>query len=361
MRFARNTMPHEAYHNLYGNLMAQATLDGLRAARPDARPFILTRSASTGTQQLCAVWTGDNASNPAHLAMSIPMSINLALSGISFNGPDVGGFMEDVSEELLVTWMLAGGLFPFLRNHSCAGTRRQEPYMFQPQNLDLMRRVINTRTKLLPYLYNEFVRHAETGDAVMRPLSYEFDDPRCERIGDQFLIGPSLMTAPFTKLKENERDVYLPGGWWFDLRTGEWLEGGRAIKQPFDRRMSLYVRDGSIIPTLAGDDHFPQPDFSRLEFHVFCKDIQKASYLYQEDDGETLGWQRGQRNRQRIEFDAAEGLRLTSLEQGYRNGAKLATFHYHGLSPKTTSPGECRWPFGALQTVSENRSLGTDD
>ncbi|MBI1292350.1 hypothetical protein GC173_14110, partial [bacterium] len=48
MRFGGGSIPHEAFHNQYGNLMAEATLDGFRLYNDNMRPFILTRSTSTG-------------------------------------------------------------------------------------------------------------------------------------------------------------------------------------------------------------------------------------------------------------------------------------------------------------------------
>lgn len=360
MRFGSGKVPHEAFHNQYGNLMAQATLEGFERRNPDARPFILTRSASTGAQRLCAVWTGDNASSESHLAMSIPMSINLALSGVSFNGPDVGGFMKDVSEDLLVTWMLAGALFPFLRNHSCMGTRRQEPWMFQPESVEVMRKAINTRSKLMPYLYNEFHRHYRHGDAVMRPVAYEFPGAEYERIGDQFFIGPSIMAAPFTNTKDNERSVVLPPGWWFDLRTGQWTEGGRTVRVPRDRRMILYVRDGAVIPVLSGSDHYPQPDFHRLEFHVFMREAREATIEYFEDDGLTRGYQRGAYNLMELTIGAL-GKPTASIEwkhRGFPAGARTATLQFHGWAPKDAVAGESHWPFLTIATQRVVLPLG---
>ena len=60
----------------------------------------------------------------------------------------------------------------------------------------------------------------------MRPMIHDFDDQRFTRIDDQFLIGPALLQAPLVEPGTSDRSVLLPDGWWFDLRTGEWVEGG---------------------------------------------------------------------------------------------------------------------------------------
>jgi alpha-glucosidase len=90
----------------------------------------LTRAAFAGSQRYAALWTGDNSSIWEHLEISIPMILNLGLSGFSFVGADVGGYRGDCSGELLVRWTQLGAFLPFFRNHSEIGTARQEPWAY---------------------------------------------------------------------------------------------------------------------------------------------------------------------------------------------------------------------------------------
>jgi len=73
--------PHLKYHNVYGYLMVKASREGIMKARPQNRPFILTRSNFLGGQRFAATWTGDNASWESHMTMSVPMILTLGLSG----------------------------------------------------------------------------------------------------------------------------------------------------------------------------------------------------------------------------------------------------------------------------------------
>src|SRR3972149_7548550 len=86
----RNT-PHLCFRNVYGLKENQGTHEGLKRLRPDERPFILSRSGYAGVQQYAAVWTGDNSSTFAHLRLTIPLLLNLGLSGLSFAGPGIRG------------------------------------------------------------------------------------------------------------------------------------------------------------------------------------------------------------------------------------------------------------------------------
>ena len=53
MLFDRGRAKHERFHNQYALLMAMGTIEGLRAARPEARTFILSRAGFAGYPALC--------------------------------------------------------------------------------------------------------------------------------------------------------------------------------------------------------------------------------------------------------------------------------------------------------------------
>jgi alpha-glucosidase len=60
-------------HNVYGQLMAQATVEGVRHHNPGERPFTISRSGYAGIQRHALTWTGDNESSWEHLRLCIPM------------------------------------------------------------------------------------------------------------------------------------------------------------------------------------------------------------------------------------------------------------------------------------------------
>jgi len=305
MLFDQGSADHQSYHNQYGCGMAQATRAGFVQAYPEARPFVLTRSAFLGTGRHAAVWTGDNCSNWFHLKKSIEVSLHLALSGIPFNGPDVPGFGDDADAELAVAWYKVCFLFPFLRNHSQKGVREQEPWTFG-RSSKVIRRYIRLRYKLLPYLYQLFVAQEACGAAILRPLFYDFDDttelPLAD-LADQFLIGPALLQAPLVEPDTFQRSVVLPPGNWFDARNGAWHRGGRAVVvRAAEGETPLYVRAGSLIPMQVGERTRNDNDLRDIELHVFCRPGVKASLDYCFDDGHSVGYARGEQSR--IVFDA---------------------------------------------------------
>lgn len=322
MRFEDAREPHQRYHNLYALLMAEATVAGLRTARPDERPFVLSRAGSAGIQRLAANWLGDNCARWDHLWLSMPMTMGLGLSGQPFIGADVGGFAEPASGELLSRWYQMGALSPFLRNHNCDKTD-QYPWSFGRIWEDIIRQAIGLRYRLMPYLYAAFLEAAETGAPVQRPLVFEFQSDRTAwAVSDQYLLGQHLLVAPVIEAMARKRRVYLPAGTWHDWQTGLAVRGPRTLTaEAPPERIPLYVRGGAVIP------QWPEAPLTTMDYHpeainlaVFVpeEDGETVSLL-DEDDGLTTARANGAFYRTRFTLERA-GNRLTLIGEVNGNG-----------------------------------------
>ena len=169
MLFDKGRAKHERYHNQYALLMAMGTIEGLRAARPSGRTFILSRAGFAGIQRYAANWMGDNQARWDHLWVSMPMACGFGLSGQPFVGADIGGFQGDTNPELFLRWMQDGALTPFCRNHSEIDNVDQYPWSFGPEVHDLAREAVRLRYRLMPYIYSAFVRATRDGRAGAAP------------------------------------------------------------------------------------------------------------------------------------------------------------------------------------------------
>lgn len=279
---------HLEVHNVYGLCHTRATWEGLRALRPEERPFVLTRSGFAGIQRYAAVWTGDNSSWWEHLEGSIPLLLNLGLSGVPFIGSDVGGFHGNAEGELLARWTQLGAFYPFMRNHSIRGSRRQEPWAFGPEVEDLVRQALELRYSLLPYLYTLLEEASRCGLPPMRPLFLHYPgDPETANLGDEFLWGTDLLVAPALRPGVSHRAVYVPEGRWIHWWTGEAVEGPdwTVVNTPLPR-IPLFLRQGAAVPVTSPRLHTPeQAVWEDLEWRVAPGD-RIGGRLY-EDDGRT--------------------------------------------------------------------------
>jgi alpha-glucosidase len=299
MRFDRDgeNHPHERFHNQYALLMAMATHEGLKAARPTERPFILTRAGFAGIQRYAAQWTGDNYSEWSHLRMSIAMSTGMGISGQAFVGSDMPGFMGRPTAELAVRWTQYGALTPFCRYHNTMGEADQYPWSFGDGVARRSREALRMRYRLLPYLYSVFMEASRTGAPVMRPLVFHYQQDRQARETDDiFLLGEALLVAPITEAGQTSRHVYLPEGQWIDFATGEMFEGTQFItaSAPLDH-CPVFVRGGAVVPTHAEAPNSTmehQPDCIELNLLAPNRDGEFVSELW-EDDGVSTAHERG--------------------------------------------------------------------
>ncbi len=230
--------PHLKYHNVYGYLMVKASREGIMKARPQNRPFILTRSNFLGGQRFAATWTGDNASWESHMTMSVSMILTLGLSGQPFSGADVGGFLFNPDADLFGRWMALGAFYPFSRGHACAGTINKEPWAFGQKVEDVSRMALERRYVLLPYYYTLLHEASETGMPIMRPVFFADPKDTLLRAEEQaFLIGENLLVVP-----EWAQNPALPKGIWRNLSLipGDDKDSYQA---------KLKIRGGAIIPT----------------------------------------------------------------------------------------------------------------
>jgi len=299
--------PHLLYHNAYGRLMVQATREGVMAANPDKRPFILTRANLLGGQRFAATWTGDNLAATPFMKVSVPMSITLGLSGQPFSGPDIGGFLENTSKELWADWIGFGALLPFARGHACAGTNNKEPWAFGAEIEKTSRIALERRYRLLPYLYTLFYKAHQTGLPVMEPVF--FNDPSDSRLRaeDQaFLLGDDLLVIP-----SFAQNPALPKGTWeqLELVDGDSQDAHQA---------RLMLKGGSILPVGKTIQYTNDNSLAELTLFICLDGAGKANGSLYWDAGEGWAFKKGAYCQ--LSFQAKEENGVTKINLSSRNG-----------------------------------------
>lgn len=272
--------PHLRYHNAYGYNMVKASRAGILAANPTKRPFVLSRANLLGGQRYAATWTGDNASTVDHMKMSIPMTLNMGLTGQAFNGPDIGGFLENCTPELLAQWTASGIYFPFTRNHSCDGTVDQEPWAFGPEVEAVCRTAIERRYRLLPYIYHLFRGASRDGLPVMRPVFMaDAKDLALRHEQQAYMLGGDLIIVP--RWAENPA---LPKGNWVSVPFETKDDGYQA-----DVRLRL----GAVLPLAEVFENTEDYNLERLTLIINPDDDGHATGILYEDAGDGFEYRHG--------------------------------------------------------------------
>lgn len=192
---------HLEVHNIYGYSYHKVSYESLKARYDNKiRPFVLSRSFYAGSQQYGFVWTGDNKATWEFLENSIDTLQTLSMCGISACGADVGGFAENPSEELMMSWFEVGAFYPFFRGHSHCETIRREPWCFSEETLFSIKNSIVLRYHLLNYFYTKFYEHCLTGTPILKPLWLKFTDyykTLSDKRGCEFMVGNEFIIMPY--------------------------------------------------------------------------------------------------------------------------------------------------------------------
>jgi len=313
--------------NVFGMLMDRATYEGLLNLKPNQRPFVLSRSGYAGVQRYAAIWTGDNESTWAALALSLPMFETLGLSGEPFVGADIGGFIDHgpapfnsvdtfgrTDGELLVRWYQVGFLTPLCRNHKLNWGTDQEPWRFGPYYEDIIRGYLKLRYRLMPFFYTVVEEAHRSGVPIFRPLLLNFQtDQNNLTLEDQFMIGDGLLAAPVLSPHITSRSVYLPSGNWFDFWTGQLYSGEKTIRAEASlETIPLFVRGGSVVPMGPDMAYLSEKPFDPLTFDIYLDGNGAADGSYYEDDGVSLDYQN-------------EAYRRTHIHAHHENGETVVT------------------------------------
>ena len=152
-----------------------------------------------------------------------------------------------ISVALKILLLLAFGLLSSHSRLHGSGSYRV-PWAFDEQACDVARYFVQLKCSLMPYLYAKAVEAHEDGTPVMRPMVFEFeDDPACQTLDMQYMLGESLLTAPIFS-EDGSAAWYLPEGTWTNYLDGTVKEGGRFYKDRFDYfSLPLYVRENTLL------------------------------------------------------------------------------------------------------------------
>ena len=289
-----NPCSHRKAHNIYGMQMAKATYQGVKEYVYPKRPFIITRSAYSGTQRYSSSWTGDNVASWEHLWLANQQVQRMCVSGMSFIGSDIGGFAEQPTGELFTRWIQLGVFHPFCRVHSSGDHGDQEPWSFDKDVTDITRKFVELRYKLLPYLYTMFYRYATDGIPMIKPLVYfDQEDHQTYYRTDEFICGDHLLVCTIQEPNAKGRRMYIPRGRWYNYWTGEVIEGGKEQWVDADiQTIPLFVREGGIIPKYPVQQYVGEKTIEEVELEIYYKEGKLNSVLY-EDAHEGYDYRKG--------------------------------------------------------------------
>ncbi|MFK8009898.1 MAG: glycoside hydrolase family 31 protein [Saprospiraceae bacterium] len=290
-----NPCSHRKAHNVYGMQMSRGTFHGLKQNAPDKRPFVITRSTYAGGQRYSSGWTGDNLATWEHLKIANKQCQRVAISGMSFIGSDIGGFIDQPDGELYLRWLQMAVFHPFFRTHSSGDHGEQEPWTFGEDIAELSRRAIEFRYRILPYIYTAFWQYTTKGTPMLRPLAFlEQQEKETLHRMEEFTLGDHILVCPISQPKVEGRWMFLPKGDWFNFWTDEKAESNLEFWAPTGiDEIPVFVRGGAVIPSFESQQYVGEKEKPQIYLHVYYINGENKSQFYL-DEGEGYGYEKGE-------------------------------------------------------------------
>lgn len=240
--------------NAYPQLYTQAYYDFANAKR---EAITFSRAGSIGSQRSPLHWAGDENSTWEAFRHSIFAGLSAGLSGIPFWGWDFGGFSGEIpSAELYLRAAAMATFCPVMQYHSEYNAHRKPsndrtPWNIQERTGDTrvipaFKALVEVRTRLLPYIWQEAQHASATGQPLMRaaqlthPVASPYD----------YYFGRDLLVSPIVEAGSETVTVHLPHGEWRDFWTNAVYSGGQAVMvtSPLGQ-VPVFVRTGVQLPT----------------------------------------------------------------------------------------------------------------
>jgi alpha-glucosidase (family GH31 glycosyl hydrolase) len=335
--------------------------EGMQLYRPNERPFALHRNASAGIQRFGGyIWSGDVQTRWETLRLHVPIAVNTSLSGLPYWGTDIGGFnpTADYTAELHIRWFQFGAFNPLFRSHGRQwhlrlpwgwdggdggpvgdGAWKVDPAeLTRPEVEVILRKYLELRYRLMPYLYTAVRECHETGLPIMRALWLHYpDDATAVARGDEFLWGRDLLVAPVVEKGATMRKVYLPRGTWIDFWTNEAVAGGREIERAVDLEATpLYVRAGAVLPLDPVRQYTDEPVAAPMTLTIY-PGASGVSRVY-EDDGRSFDHTKGEWMGLMLDWDDRARRLGISLQRGSRQREPWPRELEVRMAGQTTSP-----------------------
>ncbi|MDR1677666.1 MAG: DUF5110 domain-containing protein, partial [Deltaproteobacteria bacterium] len=223
---------------------------------------------------------------------------NLILSGVDYYSTDVSmlisSFPVDRLDRIYESWLANLALLNL-------------PLVLPSQILNNPWAKINLDLKasLEPYYYSLAYKSSQTGEPLVAPLLYYFqDDPLARDSVIETMLGPHLLIAAGVTPNLEVIKFILPKGRWYDLLNRDLIDKTETGEQSLPAKNQgmhvapILVRSGSIIPMISD----PSGPWRRRSILVFPGDKASSFALY-DDNGVDQGYLRDNFSRTTFELE----------------------------------------------------------
>lgn len=264
------------------------------------RPMILSRYAGAGSHRYPIGFSGDTYITWESFAFQPYFTATASNIAYGFWSHDIGGHMlGSYDEELQIRWVQWGVFSPIMRMHS-SGSKftHKEPWNYSLETCCIIKRYLQLRHRMIPYLYTLNYNCYKEGEMVIRPIYYE--EPEKEEAyhcRNEYFFGSEMICLPITTrkiayLQMSKVTGWLPDGIYIDWQTGIIYQGNRW--HTFYRKMEeipVLLKAGAIVVCdgRQGGNSVNNPDCLSITIAAG----KNGRFTLYEDEGEGFSYQKG--------------------------------------------------------------------
>ncbi len=221
----------------------------------NTRPMLYHRWGGLGNHRYQVGFSGD--AKISWKSLDFQPYFNSTASNVLYGywSHDLGGHWGGkIEPELYTRWMLFGLYSPIMRTHSTKDALiTKEPWLLPSEYTEIIINTIHQRYEPVPYTYTMARKTTDEGLSLCRPLYYDYpENKEAYDFRNEYMFGDNLLVAPITEPMNgtySETKIWLPKGQWYDLATGEMIEGGSVITRYYQiDEYPVFAKAGTILP-----------------------------------------------------------------------------------------------------------------
>ncbi len=274
--------------NLMANRSAKVVHEKWLEYTTQQRPMFITRGGYAGHHYACA-WSGDIENSISEMNKQIVNQQAVGLSGYPWFSHDLGGFKAKPSDNLYIRWVAEFGSFcSIMRAHGHDG---REPWLYSANAQSILRKYLNLRYKLFPYIYTTAWQGYSAGIPMMRAMALEYqNDTVAWTKQNQYFWGDWFLVAPALSENATNVSVWIPAGDWYDYFKGTKYTGPQniTVSAQLDE-IPVFVKAGAIIPTGPAIRYADELPLDEITLDIYPV-IGNSTYTLYEDDGITRNY-----------------------------------------------------------------------
>ena len=177
---------------------------------PERRPMIMAnfdgidngpihRAPDISAHRFTMQWTGDTYNDYDSLKQEVASAVYTGVfAPFGYLSTDLGGHNGQTTRDQYCRWVQFGALSPVFRLHCTRGLTR-DPWEFEDPCLDVVRKFVQMRMRLLPVFYSSARENYENGEPILRRCDLDYPQYDLASDNQQYLLGKGILVAPVTE------------------------------------------------------------------------------------------------------------------------------------------------------------------